>query len=109
MKKLLDHDIDSLVAAARRTLADEIARLRRASAARARDGTLLGEDYQKNLIAACKVAGDLKKVDIAEQVAKKKRLALLLPQMSEDQLEQMERLLREGVDPVEAASSVLGN
>jgi hypothetical protein len=100
-ERLLDHPIDALVAAARKTLAVEIARLRRASASAARTGGLLGEDYQKNLIAACKVAGDLKKVDIAEQTAKKKRLAALLPQMSDAELDDMERKLRAGEDPLE--------
>lgn len=107
--KLLDHPIDALVAAARKTLEVEIRRLRHASAARARGGTMLGEDYQRNLIAACKVAGDLKKVDIAEQTAKKKRLAQLLPELSDDQLERIEALLRKGTDPEEAMTMVLGN
>lgn len=110
MSKLLDYPIDALVAAARRTLSDEIRRLRRASAAaKSTPEGMLPPEYQKNLIAACKAAGDLKKVDIAEQVAKKRRLKLLLPNMSDDQLDHMEQLLRQGVDPEEAAARVTGN
>jgi hypothetical protein len=111
VKNPLDHPIDALVAAARKTLEVEIRRLRQASLeAKTKSETgMLNPEYQRNLIAACKVAGDLKKVDIAEQSAKKKRLAQLLPQLSEHQLEQMESLLRKGVDPEEAVSTVLGN
>lgn len=96
--KLLDTPIDQLIAAARKTLNVEIGRLRRASQQSAEAGELLGEKHQANLIQACKVAGDLKKVDIAEQTEKKKRLAKLLPQMSDAELDEMERKIRAGED-----------
>lgn len=96
--KLLDTPIDQLIAAARKTLHTEIARLRRASLEAADEGKLLKWEHQANLVKACQVAGQLKKVDIAEQTEKKKRLARLLPQMSDAELDEMERKIRAGED-----------